>query len=159
MSLFETLWYNHPTITDDDYPCTSGGSANFDNQCAIRLGVCLDRSGLKVQTLPVEFCWHHDRSEAHVLRAEALAKGLEKRPLSPRVRRPIKFSGSDGFQKLAGKHGIIFFRDYYGRNGQGDHIDLWSDGRLTRLSSYWQFLVRSGGRYRKADVWFFRVIG
>jgi hypothetical protein len=159
MSMFETLWDNHPTITDDDFPCSSDGKKNFENQCAIRLGECLERSGLKTKNLPVRRCWFHKDKPGHILAAEELAKALEKAPPSGKIQKPIKFKGKDGFTKIAGKKGIIFFKDYYGPSNQGDHIDLWNGKRLTRFSSYWDFLVMGGGRYQEAEVWFFWVTG
>lgn len=157
MSLFDTLWKNHPTISDDDFPCTSHGENNFDNQCAIRLGECMERSGLKTKSLPVRRCWFHKDKPGHILAAEELAKALEKFSITPKIQKPIKFSGKNGFSKIAGKRGIIFFKDYYGPSSQGDHIDLWNGSRLTRFSSHWDFLIMGGGRYQKAEVWFFPV--
>jgi len=159
MSFFQKLWDNHPTITYDDYPCSSNGKKNFPNQCAIRMGECFERSGIKTQKLPVRRCWFHKNQPGHILAAEELANALVKFPISSNIQKPIKFKGKDGFSKIAGKKGIIFFKDYYGPGNQGDHIDLWNGSRLTRFSSYWDFLVLNGGRYQRADVWFFRIIG
>jgi hypothetical protein len=144
MSLFDTFWKNHPTITDDDFPCSSKDKKNFDNQCAIRMGECFERSGITTKNLPARRCWFHKNKPGHILAAEELANALEKFPISA---------------KIVGKKGVIFFKDYYGAGNQGDHIDLWDGSRLTKFSSYWDFLFMNGGRYQKADVWFFRVIG
>jgi hypothetical protein len=146
-------------VTDDDYPCSSNGKSNFDNQCAIRLGECFERSGLSTKNMPVRRCWFHKDKPGHILSAEEMATALEKFSISAKIQKSKKFKGAEGFSKIAGKKGIIFFKDYYGVNGQGDHIDLWNGGRLTRYSSYWDFLVMGGGRYQKADVWFFEVLG
>ena len=70
MSLFEKLWNNHPTITDDDYPCSSNGKKNFPNQCAIRMGECFERSGIKTQILPVRRCWFHKDQPGHRVRSQ-----------------------------------------------------------------------------------------
>ena len=160
MSLFETLWDNHPTITEDDFPCsTESGAKNFENQCAIRMGVCLERSGFDLSKFPVAHCWHHEKSLRHILRAEELANALKNFSLSEKIRKPIVFEGSEGFSKISGKKGIIFFKDYYGTNNSGDHIDLWNGSRLTKLDTYFQFLMLGGWRYKKATVWFFQVMG
>jgi hypothetical protein len=158
MSLFNILWEKHPTITGDDFPCSSNGNKNFENQCAIRMGECFERSGLSTKNLPVRRCWFHKDKLGHILSAEELAKAIEKYPLSSYIEKPIKFKGEDGFSKIFGKKVIIFFKDYYGPGNQGDHIDLWNGARLTRFSSYWDFFVMLGGRYRKAEVWFFWVV-
>ncbi|HTF98659.1 MAG TPA: type VI secretion system amidase effector protein Tae4 [Cellvibrio sp.] len=159
MSFFKTLWDKHPTNTDDDYPCKTKGKNNFHNQCAIRMGVCFERAGLKTSKLMIRKCWQHKAEDGHTLAAEEFANALQKVAISPKIQKPIKFKGSEGFSKIAGKKGIIFFKDYYGQNGQGDHIDLWNGTRLTRFSTVWDFMALNGGIYRKADVWFFPVAG
>ncbi len=157
MALFQKLWKNHPTITGNDYPCSSTSKKNFENQCAIRMGVCLTLSGLSTVNLPVRHCWYHPKSSGHVLAAEELAKALDKVSPSPQINKPTKFKGKDGFADISGKKGIIFFKDYYGVGNRGDHIDLWNGSRLTKYSSYWVFLLLGGLDYKKADVWFFPV--
>jgi hypothetical protein len=50
---FATLWRNYPT----DTPCvlpTGKPPKGFENQCAIRMSVCLDRSGVVLKGLPNE---------------------------------------------------------------------------------------------------------
>jgi len=80
MVTFQKLWENHPTITGDENPCTTNGKSNFPNQCAIRMGVSLARCGVDTSRIPGAIhCWHkHDKSLGHIIRAEELAKGLEK---------------------------------------------------------------------------------
>jgi hypothetical protein len=46
MVTFDQLWKNHPTNLGEQYPCRTLGIGNFDNQCAIRMGVCLKRCGV-----------------------------------------------------------------------------------------------------------------
>ena len=47
---FETLWNNYPTISssifEDDASCLKDGEREFENQCAIRMGVSLEKSGI-----------------------------------------------------------------------------------------------------------------
>ena len=79
MLSFEHLWNNHPTVAGNDNPCSTNGKVNFSNQCAIRVGVALTKSGVNTKHIPgVTHCWHHPASEGHVIRAEELAKGLTK---------------------------------------------------------------------------------
>ncbi len=80
MVAFNKLWKNHPTITGNDNPCRTKGRSNFGNQCAIRLGVCLQNSGIDTTRIPgVARCWHHKKTEGHIIRAEELAKALKQR--------------------------------------------------------------------------------
>lgn len=48
---------------------------------------------------------------------------------------PVKLTGADWKTKAAGKKGIIYFANYWLRDGEktpsGDHIDLWNESRLT----------------------------
>jgi len=81
---FKNLWENHPAINGEKSPCTTNGKKNFDDQCAIRVGVALSKCGTDTSTLPgVVHCWHgHPKSQGHVIRAEELANGLSKHPIS-----------------------------------------------------------------------------
>ena len=77
--------------------------------------------------------------------------------------------------KLAGRKGIIYFKDYWQRAGEehrsrsGDHIDLWNGSSLTSGWSWWRIHVRVGSfgahsifdvsDYEQAKaVWFWRVL-
>ena len=79
-----------------------------------------------------------------------------KGPFSP-FRKFIDFKAVTGFSSISGEKGIIFFKDYYGPNSQGDHIDLWNGSRLTKFVSWFEFGIRDGRHYAKADVWFWPV--
>lgn len=155
---FEKLWKNHPTIDapmfSDDAPCTVNGKRAFNNQCAIRMGVSLQKSGVKLDTFKGAKCWHGHKP-AHILRAEELTNWL-KGPFSPFKQR-FEFKGVNGFQDINGKKGIIFFKDYYGPGNQGDHIDLWNGSRLTKFRTWFEFSVCDGRHYSKADVLFWPV--
>ncbi len=67
---------------------------------------------------------------------------------------PILFKGADGFNKISGRKGIIFFKDHYGTGDQGEHIDLWNESRLTKYKTWIEFAFRGGKHYAKADIWF-----
>ncbi|QUM89866.1 type VI secretion system amidase effector protein Tae4 [Moritella sp. 36] len=157
MPTFKKIWDNHPSVENffDDFPCIDGsGSKAFDNQCAIRIGVALDATGISTAGFTGARCWHGHKP-GHILRAEELANWL-KGASSP-FKTMIKFEAKDGFSKINGKKGIIFFKDYYGANNQGDHIDLWNGSRLTRYSSWIEFAARGGSHYSKSTVWFWPV--
>ena len=123
MATFDTLWKNHPTVESpfDDFSCKHNGKKAFDNQCAIRLGVAFGKSGITLDSFKDAKCWHAHKPK-HILRAEELAHWL-KGPFSP-FKQCIEFEGVNGFERISGKKGVIFFKDYYGPGNQGDHIDL-----------------------------------
>ncbi|MET1257548.1 type VI secretion system amidase effector protein Tae4 [Aliikangiella maris] len=155
---FKELWDNHPTVSasifSDDAPCLTNGARAFTNQCAIRLGVSLEKAGVDLKSFKGVRCWHGHKP-SHILRAEELAKWL-KSSFSP-FNRIIEFKASEGFKKIYGKKGIIFFKDYYGENNQGDHIDLWNINRLTKFSTWFEFNWRDGEHYEKATIWFWPI--
>jgi len=166
---FAELWDNHPT---DDGPCSKDGKSNFSDQCAIRIGVALAKSGYDVTKLQragkPRFCWHHPAKDGHVLAAEELANALDRTRI-PGVSATTKIKPGAGYaDKLDGKKGIIFFKDYWARGGEtthrsGDHIDLWNGSRLTELSSY--FRVQCGISWdgiwsdfsKSKEVWFWEI--
>ncbi|QLE84479.1 hypothetical protein FLM48_04870 [Shewanella sp. Scap07] len=91
--------------------------------------------------LGAEHCWHHAKSEGHILRAEELASALTKSwPAS--FTKGIKIPVRDFKKHISGKKEIIFFKDYWLRNSDptnnptGDHIDLWNGSRLTDWTSW-----------------------
>jgi hypothetical protein len=172
MMTFSRLWENHPTVAGQSNPCSSRGKANYENQCAIRMGVCLVKSGYQVaDRLWLRMCGHHPRTAGHVLGAEPLAQAirtsqrLRKLGVGPMVKaEPRKFSAD-----LKGRTGIIFFKDYWLRKGEshrtrsGDHIDLWNGSRLTDISSLVRIQLRivipgTWSDFHEArEVWFWPV--
>lgn len=132
---FKELWNGYP----DDKPCNK----QFSNQCAIKVGSALAKCGVKTTTLVPKnrHCWFHKDTEGHVLSAEELAAGLRKVKI-PGLAPVMEISAKDFKSKIAGKKGIIFFKDYWlraeDRKGfpTGDHIDLWNGSRLTDLTSW-----------------------
>ena len=148
MITFQQLWENHPTITGDDAPCSTNGKAHFLNQCSIKLGVCLSRCGVDTNNIPgVTHCGHHKKLQGHVIRAEELANGLTKYSIAG-LQKVEKVEPKMFRDKLAGRTGIIFFKDYWQRevdgkkeefrNRSGDHIDLWNGSRLTAWTSWFR---------------------
>ncbi|MGD8910412.1 MAG: type VI secretion system amidase effector protein Tae4 [Chromatiales bacterium] len=152
MTSFKKMWDNHPT---GEYPCRdSSGKKAFTNQCAIRMGVAFDKAGVSTNSFKGARCWH-GHAPKHILRAEELANWL-KGPFSP-FRKIEIFDAANGFRRISGRRGVIFFKDYYGHNGQGDHIDLWNGSRLTEFLSWFHFFFTDGRHYVKAKVWFWPV--
>jgi len=52
MITFKKLWESHPSINGEKNPCTTNGKKNFNDQCAIRVGVALSICGIDTSTLP-----------------------------------------------------------------------------------------------------------
>jgi len=129
MPSFDTLWKNYP----DTAPCDKG---QFENQCAIRMGVCLAKSGVtvpKTGNAPV-LCWLHDKEEQHILRAQEFATALKNNFREPEV---IKGAETAEYQEtLNQQNGIIFLSNYWGENNQGDHIDLWDGTGVNRSRGF-----------------------
>ena len=150
---FSKLWQSYPT---DKSPCTKNGSPNFTNQCAIRMGVCLEAAGVKTEKLSVTRCWYHPKADGHILRAEELAKVLSSVPGVGQVEKYAK--GPDGFRAIENRTGIVMFQNYWGPGSQGDHIDLWNKNMLTRdLRLRGRYQPGDGGSCEKATIWFWRV--
>jgi len=167
---FSNLWDNYPS---DDSPCRKDGTSNFSDQCAIRVGIALAKSGYDVTQLKrggqPRFCWYHPAKDGHVLAAEELANALDRTRI-PGVSATVKVDQVKDFaDELDGKKGIIFFKDYWARGGEtsnrtGDHIDLWNGSNITGgLISYFriQWGLRWDGRltdFRKSkEVWFWDI--
>lgn len=154
MCLFYRLWQNHPT---GEFPCATGNKRNFDNQCSIRMGVCLEKSGINTTGWAVRRCWQHKNERGHILAAEELASVLYQK-IIPGIKKAEKFSGKEGFEKINGRKGIVFFKNFYGLNLQGDHIDLWNGWRLSSLVSAISIYTPWGSHYDKGEIWFWEVI-
>jgi len=131
---FKLLWDNHPAnrVADDEYPCVGyNGQPNYENQCAIKMGVCLERCNFDMSKFEGVKCWHHPRSDNHILRVEELrlffAKVLPNKSLTIKRKRPNKDISVEDFE---GKSGIVIFCDFWGDNNQGDHVDLFNGEEL-----------------------------
>lgn len=154
MSLFQKLWQHHPT---GEFPCSTDGKKNFENQCAIRMGACLAKAGIDTADWPVRRCWQHKKEEAHVLAAEELAHAL-CRIIVPGMKKVEKFSGKEDFDKIKRRQGIVLFKNFYGPGMQGDHIDLWNGWRLSSLASLISVYTPWGSKYHKGEIWFWEVV-
>lgn len=149
---FQTLWNNHPIIKDkEESPC----SLPFDNQCAIRMGIALLRSGVKVTN--VKKCWSHP-GEGHILLAEQLANRLQYHVSDVGTANKRKLPEVISVDDYKSKKGIVFFKDFWARTKweekderrfTGDHIDLWDGTQQTH----------GGDDYfsRSKQVWFWEL--
>lgn len=130
---FQALWANYPSQDPCVNPVTRKKA--YDDQCAIRLGMALQKSGVSFARFPGPRCEFGPKGNGMVLRAEELATWLQSRPFLGCPAAQVL--PGKGFQKfLAGRTGIAFFEDYWFRAENkkyptGDHIDLWKRDRLT----------------------------
>lgn len=161
MPQFETLWDNHPCNKEEKYPCKDkNGKPSFENQCAIRMGVCLERSGVNLKSFSGERCWHNHNPK-HILRAEDLAEWLKFYKHQFGTLNLYKGIGAyrDALEYMKLKKGIVFFRNFWGPGNQGDHIDLWKWLYTTKeLQSIIGALIPSLASYDKSqEVWFWEM--
>ncbi len=154
---FKNLWKNHPEIADNGKACIGGGfpqkpgeaSPTIGNQCAINVSVAFEKCGVEVGKWGIQLCNLARVDESHknhAIRAEELANELRKRSVKG-VGSLQKITSEDFNISLAGKTGIIFFKDYWRRknpvtgkketfeNRSGDHIDFWDGSQTTSASS------------------------
>ena len=164
------LWQVHPTNRSNQLPCRrEDGRPSYANQCAVRLGECLRRAGVKPGEIDGGVtCGVHPPEMMHFIRAQELANGLHKANLSW-LGDTQKLKGKDPAQfakRLFGKKGIIFLQDYWARPGErgqgratGDHIDLFNGYRTTAswLMEYFSWLGYYGGYAGSKEIWFWEV--
>lgn len=158
MPTFSQLWANHPTVKGDT-PLLDHKA--FPNQCAVNLYAALQRSGFNISTFHGQMSWQKDKPK-YAIRAQELADWLARPGTIPSKFQ--KFPAKEVFDKIDGKHGIIFLQNYWGPGHQGDHIDLWNGSRFTDWKSWPRihFYVSWEGvwtDYRKAEsVWFWPIL-
>lgn len=167
MVTFNQLWANHPTNTGEQHPCRTLGIANFENQCSIRMGVCLRRSGVQVAAIRGALTCNqakltgHGKGDMHYIRARELAKALRNTSI-PGIGPVYSLSNASDFaNELDGRRGLIFFNGYWWRHTDtsrptGDHIDLWNGWRTTAkmLFPWFGWL---GGYNKSSSIWFWEV--
>jgi hypothetical protein len=127
LPVFTTLWSNYPT---EQAPCDQG----WGNQCAIRMSVCLEDSGFNLTNYTEPKCKH-----GHARGAESLGNYLWRQVGRPKIAK----NAADGWANVAGKKGIVVFKDITGfREGRGDHTDLWNAG-TTKTGEYFDSCKQS----------------
>ena len=120
---FSSLDSSYPA---EIHPCDQG----WDNQCAIRMSICLIGAGFHLSGYKQgPLCKH-----GHARGAQSLGDYIWSQ-----VRRPtIVPGGANARVKVNNKSGVVFFKDIAGfRNGIGDHIDLW-DGKASKTGDYFE---------------------
>ena len=155
-----TLWLRYPK---SDAPCSTKNKKNFTNQCAIRLGVCLQNSGFNTDRLEIEKCWFHPAKDGHTLRARELARALSRGKVPGVGKREEHIDGVEGFRSIFNRTGIVYFKDWWedqpGSRG-GDHIDLWYGNKTKshELPNPQEYRPGDGWEYEKGQVWFWPVL-
>ena len=126
---FSNLWQNYPHASS---PCSTNGSPNFTNQCAIRMGVCLEAASVKTGKFNVARCWYHPREAGHILRAEDLQKCYPA----------VVFPGLVGLRNTKARRGSKKFKSvqasFYSRiTGSQDHkATTWICGIETKSRNF-----------------------
>ena len=135
---FAELWKNHPLnwIPSEAHPCRSPDGTwdkSLDNQCAIKMSIALAGAGVNMAGCSERKCWLKGH-KGHVLVAQALADWLAK---GSQLGVPSKLVKAKGIEQTAfqqtvidtinGKKGVVFCRNFWGTNNQGDHIDVWNE--------------------------------
>ncbi|MGR5150149.1 T6SS effector amidase Tae4 family protein [Photobacterium alginatilyticum] len=116
---FANLWKNHP------YPQNPCDKAHFPNQCAIRMGVALEKSGIDTSSFDLKYprrrCYPgFKHSPKHILAAQELANWIAA---NPNIFGQKKVITTERESSLKGIRGIIFIKNGWGST---DHIDVWN---------------------------------
>lgn len=132
---FSLLWRNYPT----DLPCllpNGDPPSGFENQCAIKMSLCLELSGVTLKGLGNDCPVAKHPGRALVAAASKLATWLTENRF-PGCGRREKYAGQTWRGKCEKRSGIIFFKHYWCRSGEapgactGNHIDLWNGRSLS----------------------------
>nr|WP_289237834.1 type VI secretion system amidase effector protein Tae4 [Acinetobacter proteolyticus] len=175
---FKELWANY----EEGAPYQVNGKApsGFENQCAIRLSVTLHKVGVKMSTFSQNNIKPEGKAPtlgrivlkgmATATRANEMAIWLKTRPVCG-IGPAVVITGKDWEKTIKGKTGIVFFGEYWGRDGEssdaasGGHIDLWNGKSLTpNWASTLRFTLGISRIYRvysdlgaSKRIWFFEV--
>jgi hypothetical protein len=130
---FATLWSNYRYWFPPKHINPKTKKENYDNKCAIKVSDALFLSGIPLTNFRGAKCEDGEvgEEEHHALRATELASWLESHR---GFGKPKVYSGETYFEAVKDKKGLIYFEDYWAREGEtqrtGDHIDLWKAGTL-----------------------------
>jgi len=131
---FNALWSAYP----DGHPSqekNSKGELLYPDQCAIKVSVALHAAGVEMKSFSGASTLINGKRAA--LRAAELATWLNKMPFCGLPKNAEVITGDDWTARARGRTGIIFFGDYWTRQGEsaanasGDHIDMWRNDTLT----------------------------
>lgn len=120
---FHSLWRHHP------YPDSPCDRETFRNQCAIRMGVALEKAGVDTSSFdamyPDRRCYPgFEHAPRHILAAQELANWIKGNPnVFGRAEKHVRTTSED----FAGRKGIVFIKNGWGAT---DHIDLWNGSMM-----------------------------
>jgi hypothetical protein len=135
---FQKLWDSHP------YPASPCDKNTFENQCAIRIGVALEKAGVNTSTFKGAKCYpNFNHNPKHILRAQELAEWLETQTSIFGACKKYRSVTSKDFSS---KKGIVFVKDGWGAT---DHIDLWDGSEMKGGNPSYFSLGR--------EVWFWEL--
>lgn len=130
---FSALWAAYPASKPYVDAKTGKVPEGYENQCAIKVSVALFGAGEKLKSFHGATVSLSGGRAA--VRAQELAAWLRKTNIPGIPALPESIAGNDWQSKIKGRKGIIYFADYWLRQGEktpsGDHIDLWNGSRLT----------------------------
>jgi hypothetical protein len=149
---FSDLWKHYPDKPPYIDPKTGKPPSGFTNQCAIKVSVAIHGAGIEMKSFtagvigvnPKDFGRVEINGKNTATLAAQLAMWLKKQSFCGLPQQPENVTGEDWEKKIQGRTGIIFFGDYWRRDGEsassasGGHIDLWNKDALT--SSFHTFL-------------------
>ena len=117
----QIIWNNHPGQQKPEplvHPLKDGnGKPLYDNQCAARLSLAFQRSGIDMSS------FQGKKVQGLAIRAEDLAKWLTK-VLGP----PMLLSPATARQQIQNMNGIVYIPRYWGVDNPDrmfNHIDVW----------------------------------
>lgn len=165
MSTFKALWQSFPF---GEFPCSTSNKPNFENQCASRLGTCFEKAGIRTIGWPVRRCWQHRNIDGHILAAEEFASALT-RVFVPGVRIVEKYSGKEGFPRIRGRTGIVFFKISMALQCRATTLicgitgELLTSGSRLAASTLWvaentKTEIFGSGRYYEIPAFSFRLV-
>ncbi len=144
---FSQLWQNHPGVQNSDSAVTLCSQYQGEN-CAIRLSVALQRSGMDMSSFQGKTC-NPTTGGSAAIHTGQLANWLSD---PKRLGTPEKFK--DAFEimsRMASRTGIVYIREFLGDDpGRWNHIDLWNGSRMGTGNLKWLY---SGPK----EVWFWPV--
>jgi hypothetical protein len=140
---FQAIWNSYPSESPCKDPKTGKPPPGYDNQCAMRLGYALERAGVSFASYRGARCPCAPQKGGMVASAQGLANWLKTRPFHgcPTFE---KYTGTDVFENIKGRSGIVFLANYWQRKTDkgdartGDHIDLWNGSSMTAFSSWFR---------------------
>jgi hypothetical protein len=129
---FSKLWDAYPS--DKPYVDAKGNvPKGYENQCAIKVSVALHGVGVELKGFTGAQVTIKGKRAA--IRAQEMPGWLSKAIIPGIANPPRDITGSDWQDKARNLTGIVYFENYWLREGEktpsGDHIDLWNGSRLT----------------------------